>query len=57
MQAELQTTFDRLDRLVNIDIGNRGVEPLYTAARAQTCAPLTGRAAEMLLSVPQGGCR
>ena len=25
---------DRLDRLVNLDLGNRGIEPLYDAARA-----------------------
>ena len=46
---------DRLDRLVNLDIGNRGVEPLYDASRARTGAALSGAAAEPLLAMPQGG--
>lgn len=46
---------DRLDRLVSLDIGNRGVEHLYEAARAVTGEPLVGAAAEALLAVPQGG--
>ena len=46
---------ERLDRLVNIDIGNRGIEPLYAAARNMSGAPLVGAAAEALLSVPEGG--
>ncbi len=46
---------DRLDRLVNLDIGNRGIEPLYVAARAQQGGSLVGAAASALLSVPEGG--
>ncbi len=46
---------DRLDRLVNIDVGNRGVESLYEAARAEQGAALVGAAAEALLAVPVGG--
>ncbi len=46
---------DRLDRLVNIDIGNRGVEHLYQAARAQQQGSLVGAAADALLAVPEGG--
>ncbi|MEM8949720.1 MAG: glutamate cyclase domain-containing protein [Pseudomonadota bacterium] len=46
---------ERLDRLVNIDIGNRGVEPLYAATRAMTGSPIVGAAADALLSVPEGG--
>lgn len=46
---------ERLDRLVNLDIGNRGVEHLYTAARELQAVPLTGAAAEALLAVPEGG--
>ena len=46
---------DRLDRLVNIDIGNRGIEPLYAAARTLSGGPLVGAAAEALLAVPEGG--
>jgi len=46
---------DRLDRLVNIDVGNRGIEPLYAAARAQQGQSLVGAAADTLLAVPEGG--
>ena len=46
---------DRLDRLIALDIGNRGVEHLYEAARAQTGRPLVGAAADALLAVPEGG--
>ncbi|MDJ0686788.1 MAG: DUF4392 domain-containing protein [Alphaproteobacteria bacterium] len=55
MPADLQQTFDRLDRLVNLDVGNRGVEPLYQAACAQTGASLVGEAARRLLDIPEGG--
>jgi hypothetical protein len=27
--------FDRIDRIMNLDIGNRGVEHLYAPARAR----------------------
>ncbi|MEO0782976.1 MAG: glutamate cyclase domain-containing protein, partial [Pseudomonadota bacterium] len=46
---------DRLDRLVNLDLGNRGVEPLYEAARAITGKALCGAAADLLLAMPKGG--
>ncbi len=46
---------DRLDRLVNLDIGSRGIEPLYGAARAQQGQSLVGAAADAMLAVPQGG--
>lgn len=46
---------DRLDRLVNLDVGERGIEPLYDAARAQQGSPLVGAAADALLAVPEGG--
>jgi hypothetical protein len=46
---------DRLDRLVNLDIGNRGIEPLYEASRALTGRALCGAAADMLLAMPHGG--
>jgi D-glutamate cyclase len=46
---------DRLDRLVNIDIGERGVEPLFTAARDLQGGSLVGAAAEALIAVPMGG--
>lgn len=46
---------ERLDRLVNLDIGNRGIEPLYQASRALAGRALSGAAAETLLSTPMGG--
>jgi len=46
---------DRLDRLVNLDIGNRGVEQLYYASRLRTGAALSGAAADALLAMPKGG--
>lgn len=51
----LQQIDDRLDRLVNLDIGNRGIEPLFAAAREQQGGSLVGAAAQALLSVPEGG--
>jgi len=46
---------DRLDRLVNLDVGDRGIEPLFHAARARQAGPLIGAAADALLAVPEGG--
>jgi hypothetical protein len=46
---------DRLDVLVNLDIGNRGIEPLFEASRALAGGPLVGAAADALLAMPQGG--
>lgn len=37
---------DRLDRLINIDLGQRGVEHLYAAARSRSGASIVGAAAE-----------
>lgn len=54
-QVQLAAMDDRLDRLINIDIGNRGVEPLYRAARTELGAPLVGAASDALLAVPAGG--
>ena len=45
---------DRLDRLVNIDLGGRGVEHLYTAARARLGRSLVGAAAELLYGLEPG---
>ncbi|PSM16392.1 glutamate cyclase domain-containing protein [Nitratireductor sp. StC3] len=51
-----QTRLDeRLDRLVTIDIGERGVEPLFAAARDLQGGALVGAAAEALMAVPEGG--
>jgi D-glutamate cyclase len=49
------TTDDRLDRLVNIDIGGRGTDTLYDATRARLGVPLAREAAEKLAAVPEGG--
>ncbi len=46
---------DRLDRLVNLDLGNRGIEPLYEASRALAGQALCGAAADLLLGMPEGG--
>lgn len=46
---------ERLDWLVNIDIGNRGIEPLYAASRALAGGPLVGAAADALMAVAEGG--
>ncbi|WP_417586454.1 glutamate cyclase domain-containing protein [Pararhodobacter oceanensis] len=46
---------DRLDQLVNIDIGERGVEHLFTAARELQGGSLVGAAADALMAVPEGG--
>ena len=46
---------NRLDQLVNIDMGERGVEALFEAARTLQGGSLVGAAAEALLAVPEGG--
>ncbi|MEM0949166.1 MAG: glutamate cyclase domain-containing protein [Pseudomonadota bacterium] len=46
---------DRLDRLVTLDVGNRGVEPLFQAARAHLGRSPVGAAADALLAAPKGG--
>jgi len=53
--AKLARMDDRLDRLVNLDIGERGVEHLYHAARELQGGPLVGAAADALMAVPEGG--
>ncbi|MGY8662579.1 glutamate cyclase domain-containing protein [Bradyrhizobium sp. UFLA05-109] len=45
---------DRLDRLVNLDLGGRGVEHLYEAARTRQGGSLCGAAAEALAAIPAG---
>jgi hypothetical protein len=44
----------RLDKLVSLDVGGRGVEHLFEAAFARQGGSLVGAAAEALLSVPDG---
>lgn len=45
----------RLDQLVNIDMGERGVEHLFEAARGLEGGSLVGAAADALMAVPEGG--
>lgn len=44
----------RLDRLVNLDLGNRGAEHLYEAARARLGRSPIGAAADSLAALSQG---
>ena len=53
MSVEQSVLDDRLDRLINIDVGSRGVEHLYDAARAQQKTSLVGAATDALLAVPE----
>lgn len=46
---------NRLDQLVNIDMGERGVEHLFLAARDLQGGSLVGAAADALMEVPEGG--
>ena len=52
--AILAAVDERLDRLVSLDVGGRGVEHLYAAARARQGRSLVGAAADALLAVPDG---
>lgn len=45
---------DRLDRIVNIDIGGRGVEHLFAAERERTGTPLIEAAARYLTGIRDG---
>jgi hypothetical protein len=54
--ADLVQRMDqRLDQLVNLDMGERGVEHLYQAALALQGGSLVGAAADALLAVPENG--
>lgn len=44
---------ERLDRLITLDIGGRGVEHLFAAARSRQGSSLVGAAADALSGVPQ----
>ncbi|MDG4669343.1 glutamate cyclase domain-containing protein [Mycobacterium sp. 236(2023)] len=54
MTDTLTTLDDRLDNLVTLDLGGRGVEHLFTAARARQGTSLVGAAADALAAVPDG---
>lgn len=44
---------ERLDSLVSLDLGGRGVEQLYAAARERQGSPLVGAAADALAAIPE----
>src|SRR5271169_1862443 len=46
--------FDTLDRIVNLDIGKRGVDKLYAPARARCDEPLSAAAARSLMNLAAG---
>ena len=46
--------FDRIDRIMNLDIGNRGVEHLYASARARNGEALCAAAARPLTALDAG---
>ena len=48
--------FDRIDRIMNLDIGNRGVEHLYEPARARNAEALCAAAARPLTALAAGEC-
>lgn len=45
---------NRLDQLISLDLGGRGVEQLFASARSKLGKSLTGAAAETLLSLKPG---
>ncbi|WP_166418266.1 glutamate cyclase domain-containing protein [Cochlodiniinecator piscidefendens] len=54
-QALITRLDNRLDQLVNIDMGERGVEHLFDAARELQGGSLVGAAADALMAVPRDG--
>ena len=48
--------FHLLDRIMNLDIGNRGVDKLYEPARARNTEPLCAAAARPLTALASGEC-
>src|SRR5271170_5377390 len=46
--------FDTVDRIVNLDIGKRGVDKLYAPARARCQEPLSAAAARSLSKLAAG---
>ena len=48
--------FDVIDRIMNLDFGNRGVDKLYAPARARTSEPLCAAAARLLMTTAAGDC-
>ncbi|RDU97207.1 glutamate cyclase domain-containing protein [Trinickia dinghuensis] len=53
MTADFNPIDDRLDALVSLDLGGRGVEQLYRAARERQGRALVGAAADALAAIPE----
>ena len=51
--ANFSAIDNRLDALVSLDLGGRGVEHLYTAARERQGGSLVGAAADALAAIPE----
>lgn len=55
MPGTILDPFDeRIDRLINLDFGARGIEHLHDAARDETDVPLVAAAARLLAQTPRG---
>jgi D-glutamate cyclase len=48
--------FEIIDRIMNLDIGKRGVDQLYAPARARSAEPLCAAAARLLMNAAAGDC-
>src|SRR6516225_2871299 len=48
--------FETIDRIMNLDIGKRGVDKLYAPARARSAEPLCAAAARLLMNAAAGDC-
>lgn len=55
MMSDFSAFDAKLDTLVNIDVGNRGIAPLFEANRALIGSSPVGAAADLLLTLPVGG--
>lgn len=51
---EITAIADRIDRIVNLDLGTRGVEHLWLSERDRTGIPLTEQAARLLDQITDG---
>jgi D-glutamate cyclase len=54
--TEAKPMFETLDRIMNLDIGQRGVDKLYAPARARSDEPLCAAAARHLSRTKAGDC-
>lgn len=54
MKLDSDAIDGRLDQLVSVDFGSRGLQPLYEAARERSGGPLVGAAADRLAALEAG---